>query len=209
MEHLPKILKLDIGGNPTDWISYEQAAYYYTKDLVLWDLGEDGYDLRGGISQATGMQSKLNIRPIICVTGDSAGKRFHATPRLTKKGLFARDRNICAYCGQKFHEEELTVDHVIPVSKSGPTIWQNVVASCGRDNRHKGNRTLEEAGMELLYVPYVPTRAEHLHFINRKILASQMEFLDSMIPEKSKYRKMIELEKKLCPSGLTQPRSKR
>ena len=102
MENMPDILKLDISGNPTDWIKYDAAAYYYAKDLVVWDFGEAEILLRGGISQKTGAQSKLNIKPIICVRGEGTGKRYHARPRLTKKSLFSRDRHICAYCSRPF-----------------------------------------------------------------------------------------------------------
>jgi len=35
----------------------------------------------------------------------------------------------------------------------------------------------EESGLELLYAPYVPNKAEYLILTNRKILADQMEFL--------------------------------
>ena len=35
----------------------------------------------------------------------------------------------------------------------------------------------EEAGMELLYTPYVPNKAEYLILTNRKILSDQMGFL--------------------------------
>lgn len=197
MDQLPDILKLDLSGNPTDWIKYDAAAYYYAKDLVVWDLGEDDILLRGGISQATGVQSKLNIKPIICVRGDGMGKRFNSRPRLTKKSLFARDRHICAYCGGKFSTDNLQMEHVIPVSKSGPTIWENMVTACGRCNNRKADRTPEEAGMELIYVPYAPSRIEHLIFMNRNILACQMDFLEKMLPNKSKLISMFELEKSL------------
>ena len=35
----------------------------------------------------------------------------------------------------------------------------------------------EEAGLELLYAPYVPNKAEYLILTNRRIYADQMEFL--------------------------------
>jgi hypothetical protein len=41
----------------------------------------------------------------------------------------------------------------------------------------KRNRTPQEAGLELLYTPYVPNKAEYLILTNRKILSDQMDFL--------------------------------
>ena len=35
----------------------------------------------------------------------------------------------------------------------------------------------KEAGIELLYAPYVPNKAEYLILTNRRILSDQMEFL--------------------------------
>ena len=32
--------------------------------------------------------------------------------KLTRRNIFARDRNICQYCGQRFPTSELTIDHV-------------------------------------------------------------------------------------------------
>ena len=40
--------------------------------------------------------------------------------------------------------------------------------------------------MELLYLPYVPNRAEFLILSNRQILADQMDFLARHVPAKSR-----------------------
>ena len=40
---------------------------------------------------------------------------------------------------------------------------------------------LKQAGMELLYTPYVPNKAEFLILSNRNILADQMDFLAASI----------------------------
>jgi 5-methylcytosine-specific restriction endonuclease McrA len=52
---------------------------------------------------------------------------------------------------------ELTIDHVVPRSRGGPTTWENVVTACGRCNREKGDRTPEEAGMGLRIAPRAPS----------------------------------------------------
>ena len=43
----------------------------------------------------------------------------------------------------------------------------NVVTACRQCNGQKRNRMPEEAGMELLYAPYVPNKAEYLILTNR------------------------------------------
>ena len=40
--------------------------------------------------------------------------------------------------------------------------------------------------MELVYLPYVPNRAEYLILTNRRILVDQMEFLAQHVPAQSR-----------------------
>ncbi|MCG8610265.1 MAG: HNH endonuclease [Pseudomonadales bacterium] len=55
------------------------------------------------------------------------------------------------------------------------------MTSCKRCNNQKADRTPEEAGMQLLAVPFVPSRHEVLFLSNRRILGDQMDFLRSGI----------------------------
>src|SRR3972149_1227441 len=71
-------------------------------------------------------------------------KPFLVRVAFNKKNILRRDNPVCQYCGRR--GESLTVDHVVPRSRSGETGWTNVVAACLRCNLHKGNRTLEGAG---------------------------------------------------------------
>jgi len=71
------------------------------------------------------------------------------------------------------------------LSRGGRDVWQNVVTSCKRCNHHKGNRTPEEANMQLIAVPFVPTHAEYIYLSGRRILADQMEFLLAHFPRNS------------------------
>ncbi|MCC6007044.1 MAG: HNH endonuclease [Rhodobacteraceae bacterium] len=82
----------------------------------------------------------------------------------TRFNLFLRDEFTCQYCGAR---GEMTFDHVIPRSRGGRTTWENVVASCGPCNLHKGARSLREAGMRLRKPPRRPT-AEELRNMGRR-----------------------------------------
>lgn len=75
---------------------------------------------------------------------------------LSKSGVLKRDGFKCAYCHERRAD---TVDHIIPRSKGGPDSWENLISSCLTCNQEKGNRTPEEAGMSLLFLPTVPQRA--------------------------------------------------
>ena len=74
--------------------------------------------------------------------------------KITRKAVLARDAWTCQYCG---HEASgLTVDNVIPRSRGGLSVWENIVASCAPCNRRKGNRTPHEARMHPANTPKPP-----------------------------------------------------
>lgn len=175
----PLILSVNSGGEPTGWLSYERAAYYYAKERVLWSLGKHEIVLHGGTNAITGKQSILEIDTILAIENNMSPYKFKKahSPSLTNKTLFERDRNICAYCGGKFTPKTLTRDHIIPTSKGGKDTWENVVTACKQCNNWKGDKTLKEADMELRYVPYTPTYHEHLILQNRRILGIQKDYL--------------------------------
>jgi 5-methylcytosine-specific restriction endonuclease McrA len=79
--------------------------------------------------------------------------RDRAKRRITRRAVFARDSWTCQYCGTTSH---LTVDHVIPRSRGGPSDWDNIVTSCAPCNRRKGNRTPVETGIHPRRKPKVP-----------------------------------------------------
>ena len=72
------------------------------------------------------------------------------TLRFNRRNLFARDGNICQYCGKQCVLSQLSFDHVIPKSRGGKTTWDNVVCCCLKCNGKKGNSTPREAGMKLI-----------------------------------------------------------
>lgn len=74
--------------------------------------------------------------------------------KISRRALFARDGWRCQYCGS---DGKLTLDHVMPRSRGGQSIWENVVASCAPCNMRKGNRTPEEVKMNLRQPPRAPT----------------------------------------------------
>lgn len=188
MTELPLVLQLDNAGNPTCWIDFEKASYYYCKDLVAWTMNAADFTLHGGINEASGKQSTLTMETIIAVKGKMTNRHAQARDKvpLTNRTLFRRDRHLCAYCGHQYSSSDLSRDHIIPVSRNGADNWMNVVSSCTSCNKYKDDMTLQEAGMELLYVPYVPSRAEFLILSNKKILADQMEFLLARVPKESR-----------------------
>ena len=179
-----RFLALDAHGRALDWIRWQDAACLYARDAVAWTLGESCLTVHGGTSRFTGERSFLDLHPIIAARGHASDRGLCPTPALTNTSLFARDAHICLYCGERPARQQLTRDHVMPVSKGGADIWENVVTACFHCNSRKSNRTPQQAGMPLLAVPYRPSWIEHLILSNRNILADQMEFLQSQMPKK-------------------------
>src|SRR5216117_1890218 len=112
---IPLILTLDNHGVPHRWVNWQQACFYYAKNLVAWTLGEQEFVFHGGISRATGRRSSITARSIIAIKGKAmAMKGFNQVPPLNNRELFRRDRHICAYCGGGFSFLRLTRDHIRP-----------------------------------------------------------------------------------------------
>jgi 5-methylcytosine-specific restriction endonuclease McrA len=74
--------------------------------------------------------------------------------KITRKAVLARDSWTCQYCGSA--KPGLTVDHVVPRSRGGESVWENIVASCAPCNRRKGNKLPREARMHPRSKPRPP-----------------------------------------------------
>lgn len=142
--------------------------------------------MRGGINAASGVQSTIYLAPIIAVKGCARINLFDAVPTLSNRKLFARDRHICAYCGGMFKHEDLTREHIQPRSRGGKCEWGGVVSACRACNNLKADRYPHEAGMTLLYAPYVPSLYEDFILSSRHIRADVMEWLRARVPKGSR-----------------------
>ncbi|KAK3446376.1 uncharacterized protein LOC104442799 isoform X1 [Eucalyptus grandis] len=80
-------------------------------------------------------------------------KRRRVNSNLSRKNILYRDSYICQYCSCG---ENLTIDHVLPISRGGKWTWENLVAACAKCNSKKGQKTIEEANMKLLKTPKAP-----------------------------------------------------
>ena len=181
-----EVLQLDISGRPQSWISAKEAAVIYASDGIAWTIGDPFYVLRGGTQRRTGLQSRIEVHPIVAVRGNIPSRAWRQAPALSNHKLFARDRMVCAYCGGRFHTDDLTREHIVPTSRGGHDTWMNCITACRPCNGHKGNRLPEEVRLSLMYLPYVPSLHEDMILRGRRILADQMEFLLASVPRHSR-----------------------
>ena len=181
-----EVLQLDVSGRPQAWISAKEAAVSYASDGVAWTLGDTLYILRGGTQRRTGLQSRIEVHPIIAVRGAVPSRAWRHTPALSNPKLFARDRQVCAYCGHRFPLDDLTREHIVPTSRGGHDTWMNCITACRPCNGRKGNRLPEEMSRSLMYLPYMPSLHEDMILRGRRILVDQMEFLLASVPRHSR-----------------------
>jgi len=67
--------------------------------------------------------------------------------------ILMRDKHRCQYCGRRGTPFDLTLDHIIPRSRGGQTVAENLCVACKECNNRKGDRTPDEARMPLLSNP--------------------------------------------------------
>jgi hypothetical protein len=183
------VLALDIAGTPFRWMEPREAIHYHAAGKVAWELGAELAVFRGGVSR-TGVRSQLVTRSVIALAKSEAMVKWARETLPLKhdnRMLFKRDRYLCAYCGDSFDRRDLTRDHILPLSRRGADTWVNVVTACKPCNHtKKRNRTPDEAGLPLLYVPYAPCRSEYFILSGRRILADQMAYLLARVPRGSR-----------------------
>ncbi len=183
-----QVLRTDVSGMPLEWIDYQEAVRLYHLGQVAYTCGTLLYRIHGGINASSGRRSVVEVNSIIATQGGAYAQlraRHDYVPPLTNSALFRRDFNLCLYCGGSFPVRELSRDHVTPMVQGGTDQWNNVVTACKRCNHHKGGQTPEQAGIQLLAIPFTPNHAEYIYLQGRRILTDQMEFLRAHFPRTS------------------------
>jgi 5-methylcytosine-specific restriction endonuclease McrA len=67
-------------------------------------------------------------------------KRERAKAREMRKTPYFQDlfrQGVCYYCKEKFPEDELTLDHIVPVVRGGKSTRGNLVVCCRSCNQEK------------------------------------------------------------------------
>lgn len=75
---------------------------------------------------------------------------MHGINKTLREYVLIRDKYTCHYCGRRIpfgraiypHQVHMQVDHVIPVSKGGRSVLNNLVACCSDCNQLKKHYTL-------------------------------------------------------------------
>jgi 5-methylcytosine-specific restriction endonuclease McrA len=97
--------------------------------------------------------------------------------KISRRALFARDGWRCVYCGTS--GGRLTLDHVVPRSRGGESVWENVVTACAPCNLRKGDRSLEESGLALSSLPKPPAPVLFIRLAAQRIPQRWQPYLES------------------------------
>tara|TARA_E500000075_G_scaffold75473_1_gene67861 strand:- start:199 stop:777 length:579 start_codon:yes stop_codon:yes gene_type:complete len=186
-----QILRTDVSGMPLEWVTYQDAVRLYFNEQIAYTCGSNIMTIHGGINAITNSRSKVDVNSIIATYGNNKILTDRYAPPLNNTTLFKRDDHLCLYCGKKFVSENLSRDHVTPLFQGGKDLWVNVVTACKRCNNAKAGRTPEQANMELLAIPFIPTHAEYIFLQGKIILFDQMEFLKQHFPRTSPLRNRL------------------
>lgn len=145
-------LVLNMDGSPVSMlplsvITWQEAIKYMVLDkAVVLDWHED-WTVRSA-------RWETQV-PAVIMVKEYMKKKTHV--RYSKSNIFLRDGYTCQYCGvDGLTKKTATLDHVIPSSKGGKSVWENAVTACGPCNARKGNKS----GIKPKKAPYKPSYFE-------------------------------------------------
>ena len=169
----PLVLTVDMAGLPQAWVALEPAITHHAKAdgrLVAgpWSASS------AAAGSATASGRRIATKSILAIRGTGAGAHPRARASPTPM-LFARDRQLCAYCGSASWSATCRATTSSPVSRGGRDSMDNTVTACRSCNTRKAGRSPEQAGNAAALRP-TPNRHEHFILRNRRILADQMEY---------------------------------
>jgi 5-methylcytosine-specific restriction endonuclease McrA len=141
-----RVLLLNASYEPLGTVSVPRAVRLIWKDaaqIIEYD-GDRVLRSQRFVFRAPSVIRLIEYINIRARQSRSASKRTH---------ILMRDRFRCQYCGVKGNSFELTLDHIVPRSRGGNTVPENLCAACFPCNQRKGDRTPEEARMPLISNP--------------------------------------------------------
>lgn len=131
-----------LGMTPTTWT-----------DWVKLPVRDFDFSITAGSLEGT-----RQIRVPTIIVSKNFCKTVYREIKLTKNNIRLRDFDTCQYSSEKLDPRLCSVDHVIPLSRGGKNVWENVVWCKKTINSTKGNKTPEEAGLKLIRKPHKPSK---------------------------------------------------
>jgi 5-methylcytosine-specific restriction endonuclease McrA len=153
------VLLLNASMQPLNVISHRRLIILLSKERVAF------LDERSELEAVAAVSGRRLPEGVVVVR---LLRTIHVPRRLlrpNRRNLLLRDDHTCQYCGFVGPAAELTVDHIVPMSRGGAADrWENLVVACKRCNWRKANNRPEEVGMHLRRKPG-PLTQEYAHII--------------------------------------------
>ncbi|HKE98557.1 MAG TPA: HNH endonuclease [Actinomycetes bacterium] len=140
---MDRALVLNASYQPLCVVPARRAVVLVLKEKA--DILVEGGKLVRGATLTLQSPSVIRLRYFVKVP-------IRARAALSRRAVFVRDDHACQYCGANAEN----VDHVIPRSRGGKHVWENVVAACRRCNSRKEDRLPHEVGFRLRREPRAP-----------------------------------------------------
>jgi 5-methylcytosine-specific restriction endonuclease McrA len=141
-------LVLDRMGFPVAFVSWQRAVNLHWQDRAVV-VTEDAKRILRSASFEMGMPRVIKLR-------NHVSRKLRLKVPMTRRNIAIRDNSSCQYCGVVLETAEYTIDHILPRSRGGSSVWTNLALACGRCNKRKSDRTPHEAGLTLRQKPMEP-----------------------------------------------------
>jgi hypothetical protein len=153
------VLLLSASMQPINVISRRHLIVLLTRERVAFLSEQDAADTESAIAARRFPEGVVIVRLLRSIHIPQRALRCN------RRNLLMRDEHSCQYCGFTGSASELTVDHVVPLSRGGAaSTWENLVVACKRCNWRKANHMPHEVGLRLRRKPVTP-RMEYTHML--------------------------------------------
>lgn len=132
--------------------TYEPLCVVSARRAVILVLTEKAVTVEAGDMELHSERATLRV-PVVVKLTRYVRVPYRAAVPLTRRALFARDGGRCVYC----RAPATSIDHVLPRSRGGQHVWENVVSCCRRCNHQKADRIITELGWRMPHQPHAPT----------------------------------------------------
>lgn len=141
-----RVLLLNASYEPLNLVTAPKAL------ALVWRKAAEVIELDQGRILRTA-RFEFEVPSVVRLTRYVETRRRRQNRVASRLRILIRDKHRCQYCGKRGTQFDLTLDHLIPRSRGGQSVPENLVASCKECNQRKSDRTPDEARMPLLSNP--------------------------------------------------------
>lgn len=129
-------------------VLFEPDPQMPTQGIVLWNLCfAEWLPLQPQAHPETASQRLYDVPTDPRTPSECLAQRWKGRPPrqvwwALRQAVLERDEYTCVYCGRR--SGRLTLDHVVPVSRGGSSVLENLVTACVGCNSAKATKTPEE-----------------------------------------------------------------